>query len=193
MIEIIAMVVIFLMMAKGKPRRGRRSMGRYLRGNVDESLNLGTLAALTLVGVNFDEASEEQKWVSSVVAQWSMTLLTPTAGMGPIMVGLAHSDYTDAEVEAWIETTGSWDRGNLAEQEISQRKIRRVGTFQAEGGAVATDILTLNGGRPIKTKLGWNLVTGATVKMWAYNTGPTALATTIPIVRLQGHANLWDR
>ncbi len=168
-------------------------MGRYLRGNVNESLNLGTLAALTLVSAVFDEASEEEKWVSSLVGQWTMSGFTPLAGRGPIMVGIAHSDYTDAEIEAWVENATSWDRGNLVSQEINKRKIRRIGTFGTGGGGVASDDLVLNSGRPVKTKLGWTLVTGATLRLWAYNLGGTAVGTTVPIVTLEGHANLWDR
>ncbi len=175
-----------------KPRRNRK-FRKYLRGNVDETLNLGTLAATTLVGANFDESVNERTYLSSLKAIHTLDLLTQAAGQGPIMVGVAHSDYSDAEIEAWIENTGSWDEGDLVNQEIAKRKIRRVGVFDPQGEDTTVATVALNEGRPITTKCGWILLQGQTLKQWAYNLGTAALATTNPSYRVQGHANLWPR
>ncbi len=191
MIALVLIIALFVSVRLAKRGSGRRkpNFSKYLKGNVDESINLGTLASLTLVSANFDESPDEQLRCSSVKGTWSLDLLTP--GQGPIMVGLAHSDYSDAEIEAVIENTGSWDRGNKIQQEVAKRLVRRVGIFSTAGGGVSTDQMVLNDGKPITTKLNWRLITGATLKLWAYNMGPDALATTAPIVRLQGQANLW--
>ncbi len=166
-------------------------MGRYLRGTVDEDLTIGTLAGKTVVGDNFDEVVNERSLVSSIVARYSVSDWTPVAANGPLLVGIAHADYSDAEIEEWIETTGSWNEGDLTQQEVAGRKIRRVGILTEP--ASATESLALNDGKPIKTKLNWILNQGLTLKLWAYNMGTAAFATTDPRVRAEGHVNLWPR
>ncbi len=181
------------MHAVAKKRSGKR-MGKYIRGNVDEEVDLGTLAAKTLTGVSFDETVEERTLISSLVASWSMEDWTPTANAGPIMVGVAHNDYSNAEVESFIENTGSWKEGDLVQsREIGRRLIKIIGTFPGEGGEGAGSVQVLNEGKPIKTKLNWILTSGKTLRVWAYNLGTAAAATTDAQVHAQGHANLWPR
>lgn len=120
-----------------------------------------------------------------------MSDFTIGAGIGPFLVGIAHSDYTAAEVEAWIEQTQSWNEGDLIGQEIAKRKIRIVGTFHNFGDAATT--FTLNDGKPIATKLGWILIQSQQLSLWAYNLGTAAVATTVPTVNVQGHVNLFPQ
>ncbi len=165
-------------------------MKGYLKGNVDENLALGsTLATKTLITVDFDETVTERALASSLVASWSMANLV--AGQGPILFGVAHSDYTDAEIEAVIENTGSWDQGNLISQEIAKRKIRIIGQMVGEFDTGTVDV-RFAGGKSVKIKLNWMLKTGATLKLWAYNLGAN-LTTTSPELRVSGHLNLWNR
>ncbi len=167
-------------------------MKGYMKGNVDEELALGTLAATTAIENDFDDAVTERTLISSLVAIWSLSEATKGSGIGPIMVGVAHKDYGIVEIEEWIETTASWDTGSLkTKREIATRWIRRVGVFEMP--ASATESVTLNDGKPIKTKLNWMLQTDETLVIWAYNMGAVAFATTSPVVRLQGHANLWQK
>ncbi len=175
-------------MAKGKARR-RRKFKKYLRGQIRHTLALGTLASATLVGSNVGDTVTEKAWVTSVIGTWSLSAMTKAAGVGPIMCGLAHSDYSDAEIEAFIENAGSWEEGDQVEQEVARRKIRIVGVFDVTDTATEDDVL--NDGKPIRTKCGWMLTTGQTVKFWCYNTGANPLATTDPQFKVQGHANLW--
>ncbi len=157
-----------------------------MKGNVDEVLALGTLAAATLISADFDEVVEEKMLVSSIVSTYSLRELTAASGAGPIVVGVAHSDYTDAEIEAWLETTDSWDQGDLVQgKEVRNRLIRRIGIFGSSG--------VLNDGKPIKTRLNWLLRTGQTLSVWGYNRGASALATTDPQIVLEGHVNLWGK
>ncbi len=167
-------------------------MGRYIRGNVDEGMSLGTLAAATGIIVPFDETVNERTLVSSIEAAYALSDVTPGAGIGPVIVGVAHSDYTLAEIEEWIENTGSWNEGDMiSSREIGRRLIRRVGTFDEPGSATAT--VTLNDGKPVKTKLNWVLLQGQGLSLWAYNKGSAAFATTSPSVFCDGHVNLWPR
>lgn len=165
-------------------------MANYLKGNVNESLTLGsTLAADTGVVGIFSSVVEGRTRVSSLVASYALSNLTPTAGRGPIMVLIAHSDYSLAEIEEYIESTGSWARGDMVAQEIQKRRIRRIGIFDVPTSAAAT--MRLNEGKPIKTKLNWQLEEGQSLSVVGYNTG-AVLATTSPNIKVQGHVNLFS-
>ncbi len=175
-----------------KPVKRPRRMGKYIKGNVDENLDLGTLAGRTLISTTFDEGPNERTLVSSIVGIWSLANFTPVAECGPIWVGVAHGDYTDAEIEEVLENLGSWNEGDLVSQEKANRKVRKVGVFQTPQPN-ATGAYVLNDGKPIKTKLNWVLLQAQSLKLWAYNIGSASVATTDPNVNLAGHANLWPR
>lgn len=165
-------------------------MGRYVRGNIAENIALGTLAANTLLLGATDTVNERSR-ISSIVCTYSLAGMTPTENAGPILIGVAHSDYTLAEVEAWVELQSGWDEGNLASREISARYIRRIGQFDVP--PAANQSVALNEGRQIKTKLNWVLLQAQGLNFFCYNTGTAAVATTDPNVHVQGHANLWPR
>jgi len=164
---------------------------KYLRGSLDEQLSLGTLPANDVIGTTTSQKVVDSTWLSSVVATWSLDQLTPASDDGPIVVGIAHESYTDAEVEEWIETTGSWDYGAPVQQEVARRMIRQVGTFETPESALHA--VVLNDGKLVRTKCGWMIPPGESIRIWAYNSGGSALATTDPNVRVQGHANLWPK
>ncbi len=192
MLEIlVVMAAVSAIIAMAKKGRRRRAMGRYLRGGVDENLGIAALAAKDLVAVNFDETVNERTLVSSIVATYSIAELTAGANIGPIMVGIAHSDYSDAEIQEVIDQTQSWNEGDKVGQEVAKRLVRRIGQFAQPGDSLAP--VVLNDGKAIKTKLNWILLQGQTLKLWAYNLGTGAVATTTPIITVQGHCNLWPR
>ncbi len=176
-------------MVKHPPKR-RGRFQKYLRGAIDLNLALTTLGAQVLVSDPVGDTVNEKTWLSSVRGTWTLSEFTQASGRGPFKVGVAHSDYTDAEIEQWIENLGSWDEGDLVNQEIARRKIRMVGQFT---GLALPDQEVLADGRPITTKCGWMLLQGQTVKVWAYNDGSAAVATTVPRMRMIGHANLWPK
>lgn len=166
-------------------------MGRYIKGNINETLALSTLAASALISDNFDETVNEKTFVSSIVISVSWDEVTNDS-TGPIVFGVAHSDYEDAEVEVVIENLGSWDTGNLISQEISKRKVRKIGQLVADQSAdAAVGDYRWNNGKPLKIKLGWMLQTGDTLQLWGYNIGATLVGASN--IRIEGHANLWQR
>ncbi len=171
-----------------KAGRGRQSMSGYVKGRIDDSLALGTLAAKTLVSSTLGSVMSESGRISSADLTWSMNDFVDAVGDGPIFVGVAHSDYSDAEIEASIEASSSWDRGDKIQRELAQRLVRTIGSFSTTGVTLSVDVL--NDGRPIKTKLNWGLTTGDTLKIWAYNAGSSALGTGASVFVL-GHANLF--
>ncbi len=187
---VIVLTIAFIGLAKRG--RGKRRMGRYLRGNVDEELSVAALAAKDVVGAVFDEVVNERTRVTSIEATWSLANFTPIANSGPLIVGVAHGDYTDAEIEEWIEQSGQWNEGNLvSSREVAKRLIRQVGAFETPD--TAADISVLNDGRAIKTKLNWMLLQGQSLRIWAFNSGSAAIATTAPSVTINGHVNLFPQ
>ncbi len=167
-------------------------MGSYIRGVVEEELALSTLASKTLIADTWDQVTTEKTLISSIVATWSLSNVT--IGQGPIIFGVAHSDYTDAEIEEVIENTGSWNRGDKVSQERAKRLVRQIGVLSQEGGGSGTiGDYQFNEGKPVKTKLNWSLQTGQTLKMWAYNTSELPFSATDPDLLCNGHANLWQR
>ncbi len=166
-------------------------MSNYLPGNIDVDMGLGTLAANTATLGPTNTVTESTR-CTSIKNVYSYSGYTTAVDQGPIMVGVAHSDYSLAEIEAWIEQTTSWAAGDLIAKEISQRKIRKIGIFPIGGsaGSVGTANV-LNDGRPIRTKLNWMLHTGQGLNFFSYNLGSAALASSSPNVNVQGKANLF--
>ncbi len=164
-------------------------MKGYIKGNVNETLSLGTLNANTVIGANFDESPQERALISSIVCTWALDDIT--LGQGPIKFGVAHSDYTDLEIQEVFTSTGSWSAQDKISQERGKRLVREVGVFVSIGSTGSDG--KFNGGKPVKTKLNWMLDTNNTLKVWAFNTSSAALSTTVPIIRVDGHANLWSR
>ncbi len=169
-----------------KHGRGKKRYRRYLKGIIDEIQALGTLGAKVLLKNDVGDTVVDSAWCSSVRLNWALDNLT--TGQGPILVGVAHSDYSGPEIEAWIENTNSWNQSDLISKEISQRKIRMVGMFPS---LLVGETTVLNDGRPITTKCGWVISPGQTIALWYYNTSAAALSTSDPEVHTEGHANLW--
>ncbi len=191
MLEILVLLATIYLIVGAFPKkgRGRRSMSGYVKGNLDEELALGALASITLVGVALDETMVEAGRISSLVAAWALGDWTAGAGDGPITFGVAHSDYSDAEIEEVIENTGSWDTGDKISREVAKRQVRIIGTFRSDTLAT-TRMVVFNEGRPMKTKLNWKMTTGDTLKIFAYNNGASALATGATIFA-NGHVNIF--
>jgi len=168
-------------------RRGKSR--RYIKGNVDEGNTLGTLASFTAIKFDFGETVASRTLVTSIVATYTISDFTSAGGDGPVMIGIAHSDYSFGEIEQVIEATGSWDEGDLPQQEIAKRKVRKIGVFTIPTGETV-GVFTLNDGNPIKTKLNWILTTGDTLSSWAYNMGTGALTAQSNIL-VQGHVNMF--
>lgn len=147
------------MARKGKGRKGKRK--RYLQVNIGNSTN-------ALGGGDVTSTAQGNTVADRVFALWAKGVWTyagNTAGDGPLMVGLAHSDYTAAEIEECLEAGASWDEGDLVAAEQARRKVRRVGTFDG----LLTDEKLANG-QEVFTKLGFVIADGDTIQSWARNT-----------------------
>ncbi len=188
-IVLVAIAVIMIVVGATKNQR-RANFSKYISGAINDRVVATTLAANTLVGANIGQVTIDTCRISSIRGVWTLTNFTPVNNT-TVVVGVAHSDYTDAEVEGWLESAGSWDRGNTTAREVRSRMCRTIGTFRVGATGSASDVAVLNDGRPIKTKLNWLLTEGQTIKLWVFNGGAAAYATTAPVVEMQGTANLW--
>ncbi len=189
-IVLVAIAAIMVIVGATKSQR-RANFSKYISGAIDNRLTMSALAANTLVGANITQVTIDTCRISSIRCTYSLSNFTPAQNIGPITVGVAHSDYTDAEVEGWLESAGSWDRGNTTAREVRSRMCRILGTFRVEPGSTNATVHVLNHGRPIKTKLNWLLTEGQTVKFWAFNGGSSAVTTSVPNFEALGDANLW--
>ncbi len=101
--------------------------------------------------------------------------------------GVAHSDYTAAEIEECLEATGSMDIGDKVAQEQANRLVREIGTISpqaalAGGGANFAD------GRRVKTKLNWVLAIGDNLAVWVRNASSANYTTGASLV---GNGVMW--
>ncbi len=102
-------------MVVSKHGRKGRKYRKYLRGNIDLDMLLGTLGAESLISQAVPDVLTEKAWCSSVKASYSMQALTKSPTTGPITIGVAVSDYTSAEIEQFVENLGSWEQGSQIE------------------------------------------------------------------------------
>ncbi len=189
MLEIFILTLCVLGLAKHPKRRKYR---RYLRGNIDLVFALLTLADNDVSIQANSESVTETTWLSSVKLIWAVRDFV--AGEGPVYVGIAHSDYSSAEIEEWLENTASWSQGDLVQQEVAKRKIKMVGVFDFKfiSSTQGLQAEKLNDGKPITTKCNWMLSTGQSIDLWAFNKSGAALQTGA-VISVEGHANLWPR
>ncbi len=122
----------------------------------------GTVAADDVTSATLSEVLTEERRILSIEATYALQGMAATDG--PIEYGVAHSDYTAAEIEEALEATGAWDEGDKVAQEQAKRLVRQLGIFSNEETA-------LNEGQPVKTRLNWRIATGDTLQFWIRNRG----------------------
>ncbi len=161
-------------MAKKKASRRRSRLAVI---NVSETLALTTLADNAVVAVDSDPFGREFYAISADL-YWAMK--NHTAGQGPIILGIAHNDYTDVEVAEALNLTGMEDPGDKIAYEQGRRLVRRAGQFSGVG----TDEV-LNDGKVKRVRIGFVITDGFSLGFWAQNKSDAAL-TTGTIVDIQG-------
>ncbi len=166
MLEILALLVA--MMAHKGGRKGRRKGYRYLP--VEANVAIGALADEDVITGSWPDTVDQDTWAISLRAAWS--LIGITTGEGTMVVGVAHSDYTAAEIEECLEVSTSWDRSDKIAQERRKRKVRIVGSFPMNSSDE-----TLEQGLPITTKLGFKMEIGESLQTWAWNRSASVFTT----------------
>ncbi len=140
---------------------------------------LGAMAANVAIASSLVVASDNEYRAISLRASWS--LAHGTAGEGPLSFGLNHGDYSAAEVEEWIENQASIQRGDMIAAEVAGRKIRRIGQFS---GALTDEVW--NDGKPVTTRLNWNIPVGDVLDFWVYNHSAATLTSGAAVVCMGG-------
>ncbi len=174
---IILLIVLTIGMAK-HGRRGKRWTANMKKVQLDSSIALLTTAANALVAGDMIASGTESFRLLSIKGIWSLRGLT--SGEGPLIFGVAHSDYSAAEIEECLETSAGLTRGDKISAEQSNRLVRRIGMF--DGNAVDDEI---NDGKPLHTRLNWHITEGLTLRMWCWNKSGGTL-TTGALILFQG-------
>ncbi len=167
----------------GRARRRRRFNLRRVR--VEAPLVIGALASLDVISGVITNAVTDPLRIITADLSISLADLGATADDGQ-EIGLAHSDYTAAEIEECLEQAGSMDLGNKIAQEQSNRLVRSLGQLHDSTGTGAG--LDWNGGQPKKIKLNWLMSTGDTLNIWIRNGSGNVYTTGATLVTI---GNLW--
>lgn len=178
---------IYFLMAKKKGGHWRkaRMMRGYRKLPFSDLLAGGTLASEDVTAAAWVEVMTETRLISTIDFLLGWRDFTP--GNGPIEVGIAHSDYSAAEIEEALESTGSWDEGDLVAQEQAARKVRRLGIL-----AIDSADGVWNDGRRGKVRLNWRIDTGDTLQTWIRNRAGAPLITGGEVT-LDGWVNSWRK
>ncbi len=170
-------------MAKNHGRRRRRFTLRRVR--VANGVATGALAALDVTaGPITDVATDPYRLIT---ADLSFKLVDLGAAIDDGQeFGLAHSDYTSAEVEECLEAQASIDLGNKVAQEQANRLVRSIGTLT--GDAVASGGKYFNDGQPVKVKLNWRMSTGDQLNIWIRNASSVVWSSG---AAMTASGNLW--
>lgn len=172
---LIGLALVSLVLA-GRHRRRRRPMVWI---PVTAEFSVGALtdnavAKSDLLGGNL---TEDFYWAGSKLT-WSAR--GGTSGEGAVEVGLAHGDYTAAEIEENLEVAFLGPLAKI-QQEQARRLVRRVGTFPQ----VSADE-RLNDGVPVVTASKFVQQDGASPAVWAHNLSGATLTTGLVII-ITGH------
>ncbi len=166
-------------------RRWRRFNLRKVR--IAAKVDLGTLAVADVISGAFSGVASDTYRVISIDTAWNWTDIADVND-DYLQFGVAHSDYSAAEIEEALEGTGGIDLGDKIGQERANRLVREIGVFgsldQISGSA------RFNNGRPMKTKLNWKISIGDTLVLWARNASGVLYSTGSA---LGATGNMWIR
>ncbi len=164
-------------MAKHKKRsKGRKDIA-FAAISVTENLAVGALVNNTAIFGALIAALGDDFYAISADLMW--TMVDGTGGQGPVEVGVAHGDYTIAEVKEYLDVDMS-DPGNLIAKEQNRRLIRRAGIFNVLSGAES-----LFDGQAKRLPLKFVINEGSPFNMWLMNRSGGTLTTGM-LIRVSG-------
>ena len=167
-------------------RRKRRYNLRKVR--ISASSALGALAALDVVSNVVINAAADTYRLISVIASygWSDKAQIDDGAA----FGLAHSDYSAAEIEECLEAVTAIDLGDKIAQERANRLVREIGTITGSTEITGAG-LPFNGGRRVKTRLNWLMSIGDQLQLWIRN-GSGVVYTTGSVITIDGEVYIKD-
>ncbi len=153
-------------------RRGRR--GRTVR--ISRNAGPGALATLDVVSSPITDVSPDPYRLLSANLGWSWGDIQAVADDG-LEFGLAHSDYTAAEVEECLEAQAAIDPGDKVAREQANRWVRSIGRISSAGVLVGGAAQAWNNGLPKFIRLNWYMSIGDTLNVWIRNSSGTVWTT----------------
>ncbi len=157
------LLILIVGLAKRKPTRRRFNLRKV---RVVDAATVGALATLTLVTDVITNAAVQRMRFISLKASYAWSdLAVEDDGMS---FGVAHSDYSDAEIEECLESATAIDLGDKVAQEKAARLVREIGTFGGNTDTAGGGVM-FNDGKPVTTKLNWLMAPGDQLKFWMRN------------------------
>ncbi len=152
-------------MAKNTRKPRRRFNLRKVR--IAGQVTIGNLGSGSVVKGSISQATVDSMRFISLNLAWTLEdFIAVDDGME---FGVAHSDYTAAEIEECLEAQGSMDIGDKIAQERANRLVRSLGVIDRE--------VLFNDGKKLKTRLNWLMSEGDTLDAWIRNGSGTVWTT----------------
>ncbi len=161
--------------------------GTFRAVRIVKGFSVTALAAAGLLSSDLLIASDAKYRLSSIVCRYTWQDIAATID-GGLVFGIAHGDYTDTEILEFINASTSLQQGDMVANERAQRRIRIIGSIQ--GSDVVDGEASYNLGRPVKTKLNWEIPIGTTVSVWIHNGSATIWSIGSDFFTI-GQANVW--
>ena len=171
-----------------KRRRARRSFN-LRKARIATSDAIGALASLDVIEFGITDLATSPLRVISADLSFALTDMAAFIDDGQEF-GLAHSDYSAAEIEECLEATGSFNVTDKIAAERANRLVRSLGTF-VSGGASTDSSQSYNEGKPIHVKLNWHMGVGMGLVIWVRN-GSDTIYTSGTNIMATGHLWLKD-
>ncbi len=160
-------------MAKKGSKRRRFNLRRV---RAQGGFSIGALAAADVGAGAMTTGGTNAYRMMSIDVNWSLANLGAAID-DTFEFGVAHSDYTAAEIEECLESQASIDRGDKVVEEQSRRLVRSIGVITPQGTAIAGGGVQFNDGIPVKTRLNWFMSTGDFLNVWVRNGSATIYTT----------------
>ncbi len=164
---------MFVAAAAKRSRKRRRFNLRRVR--VATAPAVGALASRDVTAVALTDVTVDPLRMISFNATYAW-VDSGAIGDGALEFGLAHGDYTAAEIEECLEAAGGINQSDKTEQERANRLVRRIGTI-TDATTAAGQEKQFNEGRQVKTKLNWRIGTGIALNIWFRNGSGTVYTT----------------
>lgn len=148
-------------MPRQQARRRRRRDRNFVAIPFSASLTLGALTDDNVVSGSPITFGEDIFVISCDV---NVTTRDGTAGEGPIEVGVAHGDLTNAEIEEALQAELT-DPDDIIARERARRPVRRAGQILGTSSVDAANLL--NGGQVKRVPCRFSIGDGHTFKLWA--------------------------
>ncbi len=153
------------------PKRGRKPLlvARFLETQIVAAIVNNGIESSTMV-----DASDQETFLISMDV--NMSLGTHVAGEGPLFVGVAHGDYSEAEILEWFSQSAGLTTANLIAREQSKRLIREIGVFSGVGTEEV-----MNDGKTIRVPLKFRLQDGIGLTLFTVNLSGATLTANAQI------------